>query len=90
MKEKKSGEASFNRGGDGKRHGKASSEKKKKKVDPNACRHCGKTGHWVKECPNRKQEKKAEAHLAQADDDDEATLLMVTSWLLNLLMSICR
>ena len=33
---KKSGEASSSRGGDGKRHGKASSEKNKK-VDPNAC-----------------------------------------------------
>jgi hypothetical protein len=35
----------------------------------------------ARECPNRKQEKKTEAHLAQADDDDdddEATLLMVT------------
>ena len=35
-------------------------------------------GHWAKECPNRKQEKKAEAHLAQTDDDDEATILMAT------------
>ena len=34
--------------------------------------------HWAKECPNRKHEKKVEAHLAQADDDDEATLLMTT------------
>ena len=34
-------------------------------------------GHWARECPNRKQEKKAEAHLAQADDD-EATILMAT------------
>ena len=33
-------------------------------------------GHWAWECPNRKQEKKAEAQLAQADDDDEATILM--------------
>ena len=63
MKEKSSGEASSSRGGDGKRRGKASSEKKKK-VDPNACRRYGKTGHWAKECPNRKQEKKADAHLA--------------------------
>ena len=75
MKEKKSEEASSSRGGDGKRRGKASSEKKKN-VDPNVCRCCGKTGHCAKECPNRKQEKKAEAHLAQADDDDEATLLI--------------
>ena len=35
-------------------------------------------GHWARECPNRKQEKKAEAHLALANDDDEATILMAT------------
>ncbi|XP_066316119.1 uncharacterized protein [Miscanthus floridulus] len=52
--------------------------KKKKKIDPNACRCCEKMGHWAKECPNRKQEKKAKAHLAQTDEDDEATLLMAT------------
>ncbi|XP_066392356.1 uncharacterized protein [Miscanthus floridulus] len=70
-------EASSSHGGDGKRRDKASSEKKKKKkVDPNACWCCGKTSHWAKECPNHKQENKAEAHLAWADKDDEATLLM--------------
>jgi hypothetical protein len=73
MKEKKFGEASSSRGGDGKRRGKASSEKKK--IDPNACRRCGKTGHWAKECPNRKQEKKAEA---QVDDEDETAFLMAS------------
>ena len=72
--QRNSGVASSSRGGDGKRHGKASS--KKKQVDPNACRRCGKMGHWTRECPNRKQEKKAQAHLAQADDEDEATILM--------------
>ena len=60
---KNSGVASSSGGGDGKRRGKASSVKKKQ-VDPNTYRHCGKTGHWAKECPNRKQEKKVEAHLA--------------------------
>ena len=55
--------ASSSRSGDGKRRSKASSEKKKQ-VDPNACRRCGKMGHWARECPNRKQEKKAKAHLA--------------------------
>ena len=55
--------ASSGHGGDGKRRGKASSEKKKQ-VDSNACRRCGKTDHWARECPNRKQEKKVEAHLA--------------------------
>ena len=65
MKEKKSGEGSSKGGSDGKRRGKAPTEKKKKKkVDPNACRRCGKTGHWAKECPNCKQEKKTEAHVA--------------------------
>ena len=49
-----------------------------KQVDPNVCRCCGKMGHWAQECPNHKKEKKAQAHLAQADDEDEATILMVT------------
>ena len=44
MKEKRSGEAFSSHGGDGKRRGKASSEKKKQ-VDPNACRCYGKMGH---------------------------------------------
>ena len=35
------------------------------------------------ECPNRKQEKKAEAHLAQADDEDETTILMATFYALH-------
>jgi hypothetical protein len=76
MKEKKSGEASSSHGGDGKRRSKASLEKKK--IDPNTYRRCRKTCHWAKECPSRKQEKKAEVHLAQADDEDEATLLMAS------------
>ncbi|XP_066361107.1 uncharacterized protein [Miscanthus floridulus] len=83
MKEKKFGEASSSYGGDGKHHGKASSEKKKKKVDPNAYWCCGKMGHWAKECPNRKQEKKAEAHLAYANEDDEASPLMVMFYALH-------
>ena len=45
-----SGVASSSRGGDGKLRGKASSEKKKQ-VDPNACRCCGKTGHWARPVP---------------------------------------
>ena len=55
---KKSGEASSSHGGDGKHRGKASLKKKKKKVDPNVRRRCGKKGYWAKECPNHKQEKK--------------------------------
>ena len=68
--------ASSSRGGNGKRCGKASLEKKQ--VNPNAYWRCGKIGHWARECPNHKQEKKAQAHLAQADDEDEATILMAT------------
>ncbi|XP_066380101.1 uncharacterized protein [Miscanthus floridulus] len=68
--------ASSSHGGKGKHRDRASS--KKKVVDPNACRHCGKMGHWAQECLNRKQEKKVQAHLAQADDEDEATILMAT------------
>ena len=45
--------ASSSRGGDGKHRGKASLEKKKQ-VDPNAYRRCGKVGHWARECPNHK------------------------------------
>ncbi|XP_066361448.1 uncharacterized protein [Miscanthus floridulus] len=67
--------ASSSRGGDGMRRGKASSENKKQ-VDLNACRRYGKMGYWAQECPNRKHEKKAKAYLAQADDEDEATILM--------------
>ena len=59
-----SGEASSSRGGDGKHRGKASSKKKKKKVNPNTCQRCRKTDHWAKECPNHRQEKKADTHLA--------------------------
>ena len=35
-------------------------------------------GHWAKECPNCKQEKKVEAHIALVDEDDEVTFLMAT------------
>ena len=44
--------APSSRGGKGKHRDRASSEKKQ--VDPNACRRCGKMGHWARECPNHK------------------------------------
>ena len=60
--------ASSSRGGNGKHRGRASSEKKQ--IDSNACRCYGKMGHLTRECPNRKKEKKAQAHLAKANDED--------------------
>src|SRR5579859_788977 len=64
------------RGGDKSRGKKPADKKKKQGWDPNGCRKCGKTGHWAKECPGKKPEKKEEAHLARDDSDDECALLM--------------
>jgi hypothetical protein len=82
MKEKrKTGEGSSRGGGDrgrgnsGKQRGKALVDKKKS-TDPNACRRCGKVGHWARECPDKRPEKKEAAHLAREDSDDEHALLM--------------
>jgi len=65
MKEKRrSGEGSSRGGGDrggGKQQGKGPADKKKGKKkfsNPNACRKCGKVGHWAHEFPERKPEKK--------------------------------
>ena len=73
----RTGENSSSRGGNAggnKARGKPSGKgkKKKKNFDPNACRKCGKTGHWARECPERKEE----AHLAQGESDDDHALLM--------------
>jgi hypothetical protein len=78
MKDKRrTREGSSSRGGDGaKGRGKPPADKKKKKnTDPSACRRCREVGHWARECPEKKPEKK-EAHLARDDSDDECALLM--------------
>jgi hypothetical protein len=81
LKEKRrSGEGSSKfgggRGGDKPRGKKPADKQKKKGWDPKGCRKCGKSGHWAKECPGKKPEKKEEAHLARDDSDDECALLM--------------
>ena len=84
MKEKRrSGEGSSRGGGDrggGKQQGKGPADKKKGKKkfsNPNACCKCGKVGHWAHEFPERKPEKKEEAHVAVADSDDDEHALML-------------
>jgi hypothetical protein len=42
-------------------------------VKRDQCKRCGKYGHWARECRSKP---KGEAHLAQAEDDGEPTLLM--------------
>ncbi|CAA0813557.1 Unknown protein [Striga hermonthica] len=80
MRERRPGEGSSNRGGYGKRRGKAPQKKKDgnnaRPIDKDTCRRCGKTGHWARDCKNPKKEK-SEAHLAQVDDEEPA-LLMAT------------
>jgi hypothetical protein len=45
-----------------------------KKMDK--CRYCGKKGHWAKECRSRLRD---EAHLAQAEYDEEPMLNVATA-----------
>jgi hypothetical protein len=48
-----------------------------KKLAINQCRRCLRTGHWACECPTKP--KKAEAHVAQADEDEGPTLFFASA-----------
>jgi hypothetical protein len=39
------------------------------------CRYCGRRGHWARECPKRRRDA---AHIAQAEEEKEPTLLVAT------------
>jgi hypothetical protein len=41
------------------------------------CRYCGKKGHWAREC--RKKKLDEEVHAAQAEEEDEPTLFMAST-----------
>lgn len=42
-----------------------------------ACRYCGKKGHWARECRKKKRdEEKNEAHLVQGEDDADPAMLL--------------
>jgi hypothetical protein len=65
MSERRSDEGSSSCGGDGKHRGKTPQKKDSddvsRSVDKDMCRHCGKTGHWARDCKNPKE--KEQAHL---------------------------
>jgi len=67
--------------GRGKGEGGSSTSHNGKQAEPNSdratradqCKRCGKYGHWAKDCRSKP---KAEAHVAQAEEDAEPALLM--------------
>jgi hypothetical protein len=48
-----------------------------RKLGINQCRRCLKSGHWARECPTKP--KKAESHVAQADEDEGPTLFFASA-----------
>jgi hypothetical protein len=48
-----------------------------KKLAINQCRRCLRIGHWARECPMKP--KKAEAHVAQADEDEGPALFFASA-----------
>ena len=72
--------------GRGKGEGGSSTSRDGKQAKPNSgratradqCKRCGKYGHWAKDCRSKP---KAEAHVAQPEEDTEPTLLMACATL---------
>ena len=82
MKERKQGQGSSGtanarrrapaprkKGGGGGSNGKAAA----RNLSHDKCRNCGRYGHWAKDC---RSPKKAQAYLAQGEEEDEPALLM--------------
>ncbi|XP_066320732.1 uncharacterized protein [Miscanthus floridulus] len=65
-------------GGLARRDGKQAEGNSGKATNCDQCKRCGKYGHWAKDCRSKP---KAEAHVVQAEEDSEPTLLMARATL---------
>jgi hypothetical protein len=69
-------------GGTGEGHGRgrggSSSSESSSKPTGDKCWHCGKMGHWAREC--RSKPKKEQAHITQ--DEEEASLMLASATLI--------
>ena len=50
-------------------------------VDDDACRYCGKTGHWIRECRKKKRDEAAQAqvNLTQAEEESSSLFMAVVA-----------
>jgi hypothetical protein len=46
------------------------------------CHYCGKRGHWARECKKKKCHE--EVHVAQAEEEDDPTLLLASATITDL------
>jgi hypothetical protein len=65
--------------GQGRGRGCSSSSGSSSKPTGDECRHCGKMGHWPRECRSKPKEEKA--HVMQ--DEEEASLMLVIATLIH-------